>query len=207
MPKHYYRRSLPHLVPPGALLFITFRLAGSLPAAVLAALRQERQAAKNHLAEVELDTKERMAAALAMHKRLFARYDKLLDQCSSNTDWLRQPAIAKMVAAKMHRLAALDVTVHCFCIMPNHVHLLVQLPEDESFSFAKMMQLLKGRTAAAANRLLNRNGQPFWQPESYDHLVRSPAECERVKTYIVHNPVKAGLVASWELWPFSFLAE
>ena len=91
--------------------------------------------------------------------------------------------------------------------MPNHVHLLVQLPEDDSFSFANMMQLLKGRTATAANRLLNRRGQPFWQAESYDHLVRGHAGYERVKAYILHNPVKAGLVAGWELWPFSFLVE
>ena len=48
---------------------------------------------------------------------------------------------------------------------------------------------------------------PFWQAESYDHLVRNDAGYERVKAYILHNPVKAGLMAGRELWPFSFSVE
>lgn len=205
--KQYYRRTLPHLVPPGATLFITFRLADSLPADVVATLRAERQAAQARLAATTLGNDERLAATLALHKRLFARFDNVLDRCQHAAAWLRQPDIGTMVAAELHRLAEIEVSVRCFCIMPNYVHLLVQLPDDTLFSFERMMQLIKGRTATAGNRLLGRIGQPFWQPESYDHLVRSPAECERVTAYILNNPVKAGLTASWEEWPYSFLAE
>ena len=44
---------------------------------------------------------------------------------------------------------------------------------------------------------------PFWQAESYDHLVvRDGREFERIRGYIEQNPVKAGLAASAEeyLW-------
>lgn len=89
--------------------------------------------------------------------------------------------------------------------MANHVHLVVQLPENAAFSAARMMQRLKGRTAMAANKLLGRQGQAFWQHESYDHVVRSGEEQARVVAYAVNNPVKAGLVEDWTQWPYTYL--
>jgi REP element-mobilizing transposase RayT len=83
--------------------------------------------------------------------------------------------------------------------MPNHVHLLVtpQIPS------AQWLRLLKGSTAHEANGLLGRTGQPFWQDESYDHLVRAGSELKRIHCYIENNPVKAGLVAAPEDFPWS----
>ena len=37
-------------------------------------------------------------------------------------------------------------------------------------------------------------GSPFWQEESYDHLVRNQREFEKIRCYIEENPVRAGLV-------------
>ena len=39
----YYKRNPPHFPPPGATVFITFRLAGSLPAEVIARLKEEHR--------------------------------------------------------------------------------------------------------------------------------------------------------------------
>ena len=65
------------------------------------------------------------------------------------------------------------------------------------------MKSLKGFTARQANRLLGRTGEPFWQQESYDHWVRSEIEWNRIAGYIEDNPVKAGLVARAEDYPWS----
>ena len=54
-----------------------------------------------------------------------------------------------------------------------------------------------------ANRILERTGMPFWQDESYDHWIRSGRELEEIITYVECNPVKAGLVAADEQWPWS----
>ncbi len=51
--------------------------------------------------------------------------------------------------------------------------------------------------------MLGLTGQPFWQAESYDHLVRSQAELERIEDYIIQNPVQAGLVRSEVEYPWS----
>jgi hypothetical protein len=64
---------------------------------------------------------------------------------------------------------------------------------------------LKGLTAHAANRMLGRKG-PFWQDESYDHLVRHDEEFRRVQHYIEWNPVKAGLAPNPEAFPWSSAA-
>lgn len=63
--------------------------------------------------------------------------------------------------------------------------------------------MLKGNTAREANRVLGRTGEPFWQKESYDHWVRDPAELERIRRYVEHNPVKAGLVREEGEFPWS----
>jgi REP element-mobilizing transposase RayT len=83
--------------------------------------------------------------------------------------------------------------------MPNHVHLLV----TPDVAATRWLGPLKGFTAHEANRVLGRSGQPFWQDESYDHLVRSDTEFERIRNYIESNPMKAALVAAAESWLWS----
>ena len=82
--------------------------------------------------------------------------------------------------------------------MANHVHLLatplVEVP--------KLTQSLKRFTAREGNRILGLTGQPFWQDESYDRVVRDEPEFRRIARYIEMNPVKAGIVSTPEqfLW-------
>jgi hypothetical protein len=51
--------------------------------------------------------------------------------------------------------------------------------------------------------MLGLTGQAFWQDESYDRLVRNDSEFERIAHYIEMNPVKAGLAAVPEEFPWS----
>src|SRR5581483_8681050 len=53
--------------------------------------------------------------------------------------------------------------------------------------------LSKGFTSYRANELFGGHGQACWQVESYDHLVRSECEFDRIRSYIEENPVSAGL--------------
>ncbi|MGH9490924.1 MAG: transposase, partial [Terriglobales bacterium] len=57
-------------------------------------------------------------------------------------------------------------------------------------------------SARRANCLLGRSG-PFWQHESYDHVVRDAAEGVRIRRYIEANPLRAGLAAQPEDFPWS----
>jgi hypothetical protein len=44
--------------------------------------------------------------------------------------------------------------------------------------------------------MLALTGSPFWQEESYDHLVREEGEFCKIRRYIEENPVRAGLVTA-----------
>jgi REP element-mobilizing transposase RayT len=73
--------------------------------------------------------------------------------------------------------------------MPNHVHLLI----TPLVPVPQLTQSLKRFTATQGNRILARTGQPFWQDESYDRLVRNDEEFRKITHYIEMNPVNAGL--------------
>jgi REP-associated tyrosine transposase len=130
--------------------------------------------------------------------------DRLLDTVQIGPMWLRRPDIAELVIGalldaerRFHRYQ-----LHAFVVMSNHVHLLVT-PEVVA---TKWLGPLKGSTAYRANLILNRKG-PFWQDESYDHLVRDSAEFESTRRYIELNPVRAGLVAAPEEFKWSSAAQ
>ncbi|MGB7325796.1 MAG: transposase [Rubripirellula sp.] len=107
--------------------------------------------------------------------------------------------------------------LHAYCLMPNHVHVLLTPNPDEASAtstveqttvgeaddagspLSKIMHSLKSYTANQANKTLGRSGT-FWQPESYDHWVRDDNELERIVNYIRANPVKAGLVSRHQDW-------
>ncbi len=65
------------------------------------------------------------------------------------------------------------------------------------------MHNIKRNSAKQANAALGRTGQ-FWQHESYDHFVRDEAELGRILQYVINNPVKAGLVADWHDWKWTY---
>ncbi len=65
------------------------------------------------------------------------------------------------------------------------------------------MMSMKRHTALEANKLLGRIG-PFWQDESYDHVIRDAEDLARIIEYVLDNPVKAGLVDKRNDWEWSF---
>ena len=177
-------------------MFITFRLADSLPLEVIEQLRATFETA---------DETEDEEEKYARQRRYFGRFDKQLDGATTGPFWLRQPALAQLVQQALHFYDGKQYTLVCYCIMANHVHLVVTLPE-EAQPLAHTLQALKGYTANLGNQLLGRKGQ-FWQRESYDHLIRSTFELERVIAYVVNNPVKASLVEDWQQWPYTYWAQ
>ena len=128
----------------------------------------------------------------------------MLDGRDYGPIWLEQAEVAQVVAQSLHHFDNRNYELLCYCLMPNHVHLLVMLP-PEAPSLLRTLQRIKGYTALQANKLLGRTGT-FWQAESYDHVVR-PGELERIIGYILENPVKAGLVKEWQQWPYSYMAQ
>ncbi|WP_233636025.1 transposase [Hymenobacter setariae] len=191
-----YERRLPHRLPPGEAIFLTFRLADTLPRQVVAQLHEEAALLTNR-ADI---TPEQLYAE---RKRYFGRFDRTLDSADFGPTWLRQPDIAALVVQSLHYFdGGRGYDLLSYCLMPNHLHMVVLLL-PEAPPLIKTLQRLKSYTATQANKLLGRTGA-FWQAESYDHVVRN-GELERIISYVLENPVKAGLVDNWEQWPYSYM--
>lgn len=203
--KFFYQRHLPHYQPPGATLFVTFRLAGSIPQAMLYELMAESDRIEKILASIP-DPVERARLADIEQRRQFSRWDRTLDTASSGPYWLSTPDVAQLVCDTLHFLNGKQYDLDAYCIMPNHGHVVFKplLQQDGVYCpLAKTMHSFKTYTAKRANVLLGRTGQ-FWHHERYDHVVRDEAEWHRIVNYVLNNPVKAGLVADWHEWSWTF---
>lgn len=77
-----------------------------------------------------------------------------------------------------------------FVIMPNHVHLL--LKPKIAGQLQTLLRPIKGVSARNINEYTGASGA-LWQGESFDHIMRSLDQLERVQEYIRDNPIKAGL--------------
>jgi putative transposase len=163
-----HRRRLPHVQESRVPVFLTWCLHGAMPS--------------NRVFE-----KQSMTSGQA-----FAVLDRLMDEGRTGPVYLRQPEIAEMVVEAIHHGAEIlaHYELHSFVVMPNHVHVLI----TPLVPLPKLLRSVKGITAKRANSMLGRSGEPFWQDESYDHMVRSQREFERICSYIHNNPVRAGLV-------------
>jgi REP element-mobilizing transposase RayT len=202
-----YRRNLPHYQPEHATLFITFRLVGSIPGVVLQELTEEYQQAAMML-QRQSESAQRDRALYLEQRRAFGKWDAALHTMDNSPRWLQDPQIAQLVADSLHYRHGQVYGLHAFCIMPNHVHMVIAplAKADGTFhSLASIMHSLKRYTAHQANLLLGREGD-FWQHESYDHVVRGVEEYWRIVAYVLNNPVKAGLVQDWQDWPWSYLS-
>lgn len=194
-----YERHLPHIQPPGATLFVTFRLAGSLPVQVVEQLKEE-------LSRCRTGLQTRPTEYYRELRRYFGKFDTALDKAATGPTWLKKPAVAQIVVNTLHVLDTKLYTLDTYCVMSNHVHIIfTPLPDenDQYIALQRIMHSLKRHTALEANRILGRKGQ-FWQDESYDHVVRDEGELNRIRQYVLNNPIKAGIVANREEWPWLY---
>ena len=91
--------------------------------------------------------------------------------------------------------------LHDFVIMPDHVHLLIEVGSD--MTIEKVMQLIKGRFSHRLSHEFGYKGE-VWQRGFTEVQVMNKQDIETHRAYIAENPVKAGLAASTEEYPFCF---
>lgn len=91
--------------------------------------------------------------------------------------------------------------LHDFVIMPDHVHLLIEVGNE--MTIEKAMQLIKGRFSHRLSHELGYKGE-VWQRGFTEVQVMNKQNLEVHRAYIAENPVKAGLAASAEEYPFCF---
>jgi putative transposase len=86
--------------------------------------------------------------------------------------------------------------LHGFVIMPDHFHALIT-PSDQ-ISLERAVQFIKGGFSFRLKSSL-----PVWQPSFTNHRIRNDEDFSQHHEYIWRNPVRAGLVAKPEDYPYS----
>ena len=95
------------------------------------------------------------------------------------------------------------VALDAFVVMPNHVHGLVVLQDtvgaglkpaharrEERYALPEIVRGFKTFSARRINRVTGRIGQPIWQRNYYEHVIRNEADLDSIREYIVGNPAK-----------------
>jgi len=111
--------------------------------------------------------------------------------------WPQASALSAALAApRLWRTSQLQ----CWVLMPDHLHFLVALGDDEPLP--KLVQRVKAATASVANWALGRRRRPIWAPGYHDHALRRDEDARVLARYIVANPLRAGLVEDVGDYPY-----
>ncbi len=210
-----YHRHLPHLHYIGSAFFLTWRLHGSLPRAILDREQARLDDDLLAIAHSKLSVHEKAAQEEVFKSKYLHRLDDYLDTIATGPHHLKNKMIAENIVAKLHQYDGKYYRLEAFCVMSNHVHVLfdfgVQLPESEAdFVLAnyvhvdKVLKLIKGGTGYECNKLLQKTGK-FWSDKNFDRYIRNQKHYNTFINYIINNPVKAGICKEWQNYPHTYL--
>jgi REP element-mobilizing transposase RayT len=214
--KTEYRQRLPHIQPVGAAFFVTFRLYGSLPKNSFQPLKVRYDKKFNELNVQPLNTHQRNLVIFTLRKQYLVEYDALLHKINTGPMHLSNSNIREILKQQLHRFDNELYTLICYCIMSNHVHILIdtntQLSEITNDNQIDMnyktldviMKKIKGPSAWNSNKYLGTHGQ-FWERESFDMYIRNEKMLTNVISYILENPVKARMVEKWNDYSGNYL--
>ena len=103
--------------------------------------------------------------------------------------------------------------VVAYCILPDHLHFLWQMPEDDdNYSlriaeikkrFSKCFMDTHGQTKQSNPSQRKRGETGLWQRRFWEHYIRNEEDLHRHIDYIHYNPVKHGLVERVRDWTSS----
>jgi REP-associated tyrosine transposase len=211
----YSRGYLPHCDHPGLLQAITYRLADSLPAAIL----EQMEAELRSLPPERQDSERR--------RRVEAWLDAGHGSCV-----LGFPGATACAVDTWRRFAGERYDLIAWVVMPNHVHVLIRT--YEGVALGKIVQSWKSYTGRQIREMVEENSragdqgsqegragarpswecraparQPegLWMREYWDRHIRDEPHFQAVVDYIHKNSVKAGLVGRAEGWPWTSARE
>jgi len=123
---------------------------------------------------------------------------------------LARPEVHEAFVEYCRRATDFRIGVGRYVVMPDHIHLFVRLGIGCTTTLGVW---IKGLKHGVDRVLLSMESKPlqfagqklssFWQPGFHDHVLRSNESYAEKWEYVFQNPVRAGLVAQAESWPYA----
>jgi len=181
-----YQRHLPHWRQDGAAYFATFRLHDSLPQCKLRELEGIRaEWERRHSPPRSIEAIEDIT------RRVVEQVERWLDE-GQGSCVLKEGRLAAHVTAGMHHFDGERYELDCYCVMPNHVHVIVRPLFPDAHALEDILGAWRLFSSRRINKELRRSGT-LWQEESFDRIIRDAEHLYRAIQYIGSNPDKAAL--------------
>jgi putative transposase len=181
LPRWHSRGYLPHFESREAMQHVTYHLADSLPADVLARFEDELRAVSPKRRDIE------------RVRRIQAWLDAGHGCCV-----LRERAVAEMIQSSFLHFDGERYRLLAWVVMPNHVHVLFQ--PLAGWTMAKIVASWKSFTGRRIAEYMDRVGwerqllawhsqgeRRVWHREYWDRFMRNERHCERTVAYIHIN--------------------
>jgi REP element-mobilizing transposase RayT len=114
----------------------------------------------------------------------------------SNQPFSRLKTAQGLLDSVVYRVENREWWAHAATVMPDHVHLVLSFSEEALI--AKSIRNWKHWMAHEFGF--------HWQRDFFEHRLRDHESFVQKLDYVLQNPVRAGLVADWNDWPFTIVA-
>jgi len=104
-----------------------------------------------------------------------------------------------LLKESQHQQQVGDCTSLAVVVMPDHFHWLLTLGDGRTLQ--QIVGSLKGRSARQIN-ILRGGMEKVWQSGFHDHGIRADEDLRTMAEYLLHNPVRAGLVKRFMDYPY-----
>ena len=174
-----------------AIYHVALHLADAIPVPERAKWREIRESLVSVAwqAKRDLTSDERALLKIAYGERI----ERYLSS-GNGACLLRGLATAEAVEGVLEYGNGKDYVLHCWCVMPNHLHVVVafERADDLSCTIARWKRI----SAHHINRLAGRKG-PVWMDDAYTRIVRSQEEYRHQLSYVWNNPESARLASGF----------
>jgi putative transposase len=127
---------------------------------------------------------------------------------SNRRAWFAEPRFAQIVVEQWkHYEQAYDFQIDCYCVMPEHYHVVLNVGEQRTIS--QILHAVHSYTVTLISRELGRATKPkIWEGGAWDEVIRDEGMYWQKVAYTLFNPWRAGLVEHpLAPYPFSDVAE
>jgi len=127
--------------------------------------------------------------------------------------YFRSPDICRAVTQDLElRRSRKEIRLFCYCIMPDHLHILISLAENDTkmkgaFGERTLQNWVSSFKRYTAKIAKTYGIQHLWQTNFFDHVVRRSESLVEICSYILNNPVRKGLVSTWEEYPYAKIVD